>query len=415
MRSPRSLPAEHHAERFPGVMAAKHDGRVLADNGAGTQLPREALDAVARYLEHDNARKGAPFARNLRVSALIADAKDAFADLLGVPHGTIGLGLNATSIAFGLARSLAHTIRPGDRVVVTDSDHYGNVVPWSWLSRFGAEIVHVGVDAHGELNEHAFAEALGGEPVLVALPWASNGTGNVFDVARLSAAAKEAGAIVVVDGVQAAPHLRLDVPGTVDAVFFSAYKIYAPHFGAWYAHPDFARRFFTADDPLIPSAPFHWSMETGTQNHEGLAGWLGTIAYLRSIGDGNVRLAMDRIAAGERELTRYALRAFADRTERVVLYGRNSEEDRLPVFAFNVRGESPDTMACALDEALIEANVGNFYSPRLLNSLTPETSGNAVRLSFAHYNDSRDIDRCFAVIDTVIARRGHVGVIASPS
>jgi len=397
---PRS--AERHAERFPGVMAAKRDGRVLADNGAGTQLPREALDAVARYLEHDNARKGAPFARNLRVSALIADAKDAFADLLGVPHGTIGLGLNATSIAFDLARSLAHTIRPGDRVVVSDSDHYGNVVPWSWLSRFGAEVVHVGVDAHGELDERAYAEALAAEPVLVALPWASNGTGNVFDVARLSSAAKDAGAIVVVDGVQAAPHLRLDVPDAVDAAFFSAYKIYAPHFGAWYAQPDFARRFFTADDPLIPSAPFHWSMETGTQNHEGLAGWLGTIAYLRSIGDGDVRIAMDRIAAEERELTRYALRAFADRAEHVTLYGRTSERDRLPVFAFNIRNESPDTVARALDAAKIEANVGNFYSPRLLNTLAPETNGSAVRLSFAHYNDKEDIDRCFAAIDNVI-------------
>ena len=390
------------ADRFPGVVAAKRDGRVLADNGAGTQLPREALDAVAHYLEFDNARKGTPFARNLRVSALIAAAKDAFAELLGVPPGTIGLGLNATSIAFDLARSLAHTIRPGDRVVVTDSDHYGNVVPWSWLSRFGAQIVHVGVDAHGELDEHAYAEALASEPVVVALPWASNGTGNVFDIARLSAAAKDAGAIVVVDGVQAAPHLRLDVPDAVDAAFFSAYKIYAPHFGAWYAHPEFARRFFTADDRLIPSAPFHWSMETGTQNHEGLAGWLGTVAYLRTVGGGDLRVAMDRIAAGERDLTRYALRAFAERAKRITLYGRTSERDRLPVFAFNLRGESPDGVAQALDEARIEANVGNFYSPRLLNTLAPETNGSAVRLSFAHYNDIADVDRCFAAIDSII-------------
>ncbi len=386
-------------------MAAKREGRVLADNGAGTQLPREALDGVAHYLEFDNARKGTPFARNLRVSALIADAKNAFADLLGVPHGTIGLGLNATSIAFDLARSLAHTIRPGDRVVVTDADHYGNVVPWSWLSRFGAEIVHVGVDAHGELDERAYAEALDGEPVLVALPWASNGTGNVFDVARLCAAAKDAGAIVVVDGVQAAPHLRLDIPEAVDAAYFSAYKIYAPHFGAWYAHPEFARRFFTADDPLIPSAPFHWSMETGTQNHEGLAGWLGTVAYLRSIGNGDVRTAMDRIAAEEATLTRHALDGFAARAERVVLYGRTTERDRLPVFAFNVRSVSPETVASALDEARIEANVGNFYSPRLLNTLAPETNGSAVRLSFAHYNDTADIDRCFTAIDALRHRR----------
>ena len=296
-----------NSDRFPGIVAARRDGRVLADNGAGAQIPREALDAVARFLEVDNAQKGAPFARKVRTSAMIAEAKDAFADLIGVPHGTIGLGLNATSIAFDIARCLAHTIRPGDRVVVTDADHFANVVPWTWLARFGAEIERIPVDARGELDEGAYAAALAKEPVLVALPWASNATGSVFDVARLAAAAKDAGAIVAVDGVQAGPHLRIDVPEAVDALYFSCYKMYAPHFGAWYAHPEFARRFFTSDDPQIPSAPFYWSMETGNQNHEGLAGWLGTVAYLRSIGDDDVRTAMDRIAAHERAA--HALRA----------------------------------------------------------------------------------------------------------
>ncbi len=185
-----------NAERFPGVVAARRDGRVLADNGGGAQVPRECLDAVARFLEFDNAQKGAPFARRVRVADTIAAAKDAFADFIGVPRGTIGLGLNATSIAFDLARALAHTIRPGDRIVVTDSDHYANVIPWTWLRRFGAELDPIPVDAHGELDEAAYAAALARGPVLVALPWASNGTGNVFDVARLTAAAKAAGALV---------------------------------------------------------------------------------------------------------------------------------------------------------------------------------------------------------------------------
>jgi selenocysteine lyase/cysteine desulfurase len=394
--------APDHSARFPGVVAARRDGRVLADNGAGAQVPREALDAVARFLELDNANKGAPFARKLRTSAMIAEAKDAFADVIGVPHGTIGLGLNATSIAFDIARCLAHTIRPGDRIVVTDADHFANVVPWTWLARFGAEIDRIPVDARGELDEAAYASALAKEPVIVALPWASNATGSIFDVARLAAAAKEAGAIVAVDGVQAGPHLRIDVPEAVDALYFSCYKMYAPHFGAWYAHPEFARRFFTSEVPQIPSAPFYWSMETGNQNHEGLAGWLGTIDYLRSIGDGDVRIAMDRIATHERELTRSALHAFAERRDRISLYGRTSEDGRLPVFSFNLRGEAPDAVARVLDAAGIEASAGNYYSPRLLEALTPETNGIAVRFSFAHYNDIADVDRCFAALDSIV-------------
>jgi selenocysteine lyase/cysteine desulfurase len=391
-----------NAERFPGVVAARRAGRVLADNGAGAQVPRECLDAVARYLEFDNAQKGRPFVRKARVWDMVDEAKDAFADFVGVPRGTIGVGLNATSIAFDLARSLAHTIRPGDRVVVTDSDHYANVIPWRWLSRFGAEVDAIPVDARGELDEAAFAAALAREPVLVALPWASNGTGNVFDVARLAKAAKEAGALVIIDGAQAAPHLRLDIPPEADAVFFSGYKLYAPHFAAWYAHPEFARRFFTADEPTIPSAPIHWSMETGTQNHEGLAGWLGTMAYLRSVGDGDARVAMDRITAYERELTRYVCERFAERADRITLYGRGAGELRLPVFGFNVRGESPQTVALALDAANIEAGAGDYYTPRLIQTLAPETGGSAVRISFAHYSDTDDVDRCFAAIDATM-------------
>ena len=390
-----------NADRFPGVAAARRDGITLADNGGGAQVPQETLDAVARFLELHNAQKGSPFRRKAYVLEMVEQARASFAELIGVPAHTVGFGANATSIAFALARSIAHTIRPGDRVVVTDTDHYANVVPWEWLTRFGAELDRIPVDARGELDERAYAEALAREPVLVTLPWASNGSGNVFDVARLSAAAKDSGALVVVDGVQAGPHLRIDVPEAVDAMFFSGYKIYAPHFGAWYGHPEFAKRFFTADDPYLPSEPWHWSMETGTQNHEGLAGWLGTIAYLRDVGHGDVRAAMDRIAAYERELAAYVLARFAERADRVTLYGRTEPANRLAVFAFNVNGESPEAVAKHLDTHGIEASAGNYYSPRLMRTLVPEL-GAAIRLSFAHYNDTADVDRCFTALDALI-------------
>jgi selenocysteine lyase/cysteine desulfurase len=329
-------------------------------------------------------------------------ARAAYAELLGVAPETIGFGANTTSIAFDLARTLAHTIRPGDRIVVTNTDHYANVIPWTWLQRFGAEIDAIPVDARGELDEAAFADALAREPVLVALPWASNGTGNVFDVARLSAAAKDAGALVVADAVQAVPHLPLEVPDTVDAIFFSAYKVYGPHLGAFYAHPELAARFFTADDPWLPSPGFNWSMQTGTQSHEGLAGWLGTMAYLREVGGGDARRGIARIAVYEHELARYALAGFA-RRDAVRLYGRPPSEDRLPVFAFNVRGITPDALAKRLSTSGIEAAHGDYFTPRLMRTLAPETNGSAIRLSFAHYNDTAEIDRCFAALDAVIA------------
>ncbi|BDE05224.1 cysteine desulfurase-like protein [Vulcanimicrobium alpinum] len=391
-----------HIDRFPAVAAARADGRVIADNAGGTQVPRECVEAVGAYLARDNAQKGGTFARKIRTTETVERARAAYAELAGVPPETIGLGANSTTIALAMSRALASSIRPGDRIVVTDSDHYANVVPWTSLRRFGAEVDRIPVDARGELDERAFAQALAREPVLVALPWASNGTGNVFDVARLSAAAQDAGALVIADAVQAAPHVSLTIPDTLDALFFSTYKVYGPHLGVWYARPELAERFFTADEDALPSSGVHWSMETGTQSHETLAGWLGTAEYLRGIGDGSVRTAIARIDAYERELAAYARARFAERADAVTLYGRPAKEERLPVFAFNVRGVAPQTLAETLEAHGVEAALGDYYTPRLMRTLAPETNGVAVRLSFAHYNDTADIDQAFRAIDAVI-------------
>jgi cysteine desulfurase family protein (TIGR01976 family) len=390
-------------QRFPGVVAAAHAGRVLADNAAASQLPSEAIDAVGHYLTFDNAQKGSTFARAIHTSEIVEEARASFAELIGAAAADVGFGANATSIAYAFARTLAHAVRPGDRIVITESDHYANVVPWSWLQRFGAEIDVIEVDERGDFVEASIAAALEREPLLVALPWASNATGTIFDVAALAERANRAGALVVVDGVQAAPHFALTMPQHVDFAFFSAYKIFAPHFGAWYARPEVRERFFRADDPLIPSADLNWSMETGTASFEALAGWLGTVRYLRDVGAGSLGNAMHRIAAYEADLARYALAQFAERADRVVLHGAPTDRERLPVFAFNIPGEDATALSKRFDEARIETRAGDYYTPRLMRRIAHAYGDGAVRMSFAHYNTFEDLQRCFAAIDRFCA------------
>jgi cysteine desulfurase family protein (TIGR01976 family) len=389
-----------NAERFPGGIAATRDGRILFDNAAATQIPSEALAATLHYLEIDNAQKGAS-ERGARTTALVEAARSTFAELIGVAPETIGFGANATSIALAFARTIAHAIQPGDRIVITAADHYANVVPWLWLRRLGAVVEVVPVDEYGDLDEFAYGAMLGREPLLVALPWASNVTGTVYDVDALSRLAAEAGALVVVDAVQAAPHFPLTIPETVDFAFFSAYKVFAPHIGAWYARPEVIDRFFRVDDPFVPSIAINWTMETGTQSHEALAGWLGTVAYLREFGGGHLRTAMERFAAYEHDLARYVLTRFAERTDRFTLYGRGPDADRLPVFAFNLHGEAPAAVAAALEAAKIEARVGDFYAPRLMHALAHDHHAMAARLSLAHYNTCEEVDHCFGVLDRI--------------
>jgi len=392
-------------DRFPAVLAAAAHGRILADNAAGTQLPDVALERMQRYVTYDNAQKGSIFARTSATTELVAEAKASVAQLLGVDSERIGLGHNATSIALAFSRLLASRIRQGDRIVVTAADHEANVAPWMWLRRFGAQIDVVPVDAAGELDEAKLAAYLDRGPVLVALPWASNATGNVFDVPRLARLAKAARAIVVVDGVQAFPHFALELDPAIDLAFFSAYKIYAPHLGFWYASEDLLERFVRIDDADAAGGDARaWTLETGTQSHEGLAGWLGTVAYLREMAP-TPREAIERFADHEQALSAHARAAFAARPH-VRLYGRPPSASRLPVFAFNLPGVEGGALASCFDLAGIEARFGDYYAPRLMRSLAPEAGGAALRLSFAHYNSTAEIDRCFDVIDACCERSG---------
>jgi selenocysteine lyase/cysteine desulfurase len=394
-----------NGDRFPAVMAAAAHGRILADNAAGAQLPDAALERMQRYLAYDNAQRGPIFARTLATSRLVEDAKTELAALLGVPVDRVGFGQNATSLALAFSRLLATRVQRGDRIVVTSADHEANIAPWLWLRHFGAQIDIVPVDTRGDLDETKYKAFLGRGPVLVALPWASNATGTVFDLPRLARLAKNAGATVVVDGVQALPHFALDVDAAIDFAFFSAYKIYGPHVGFWYASPNVFERFINvADTEGSGGDARYWTLEAGTQSHEALAGWLGTMAYLRDVAD-SPRKAVERLADHEEALSAYARAKFAARAEHVHLYGRPAEAPRLPVFAFNVEGVPSAELAERFELAQIEARLGHYYAPRLMRAIAPEADGVAVRLSFAHYNTREEIDRCFDVIDATLGPR----------
>jgi selenocysteine lyase/cysteine desulfurase len=394
-----------NVDRFPAVMAAAAHGRILVDNAAGTQLPDLALERMQRYLAYDNAQKGAIFARSRATTDLVDEAKQEFAAMLGVPVAQVGIGLNGTSLALSFSRLIATSIQRGDRVVVTAADHEANIAPWLWLKRFGAQIDTVPVNSRGDLDEEKYRAILARAPVFVALPWASNTTGTVFDIPRLAKMAKDAGALVTVDAVQAFPHFPLEISPAIDFLFVSAYKIYAPHAGFWYVSRRALERYVQPDDANVAGGDArYWTLETGTQSYEALAGWLGTLAYLRDIAP-TPRQAMGKIALHEAELSGYARKKFADRSDRVKLYGRPAETDRLPVFTFNVLGLASEELARRLERANIEARVGDYYSPRLMAAVAGDAGGRAVRISLAHYNTNDDIDRCFDVIDSVLEDR----------
>jgi cysteine desulfurase family protein (TIGR01976 family) len=397
-------------DRFP-ALARTQDGRpvVIADAPGGSQVPDTVIEAVeARYRTGISNMDGA-FATSRETAEVVEAARRAGADLVGTSPERIVFGPNSTSLLFHLARSFARTLEPGDEVVVTRLDHDANVRPWALAARdAGAVLRWVDIDVtDATLDETSFAEALSDRTRLVAFTLASNGVGTITPAARLVASAKGAGALVAVDGVHMAQHrsIGFDELGA-DLLAVSPYKVFGPHLGMIAARPGVLDgwdpyRVRPAQD--YPS-PERW--ETGTQNHEGLAGFSAAVDYLAGVGrtlgtptaddrSAHVRAAFDVFAEHERGLARRFLEGLA-RIPPARLWGVGDIErlsERTPTFAVRLGDQHPRDTAQALGDLGIYTWDGHYYAMELFERLGLLETGGAVRIGFCHYHTPEEVDR----------------------
>jgi cysteine desulfurase family protein (TIGR01976 family) len=269
---------------FPALRRTHHGYPVAYFDGpGGTQVPQGVVDAMADYLLHHNANTHWAYPTSVETDAILADAREAVADLLGAQADEIAFGQNMTTLAFHLARALGRggggvaPFGPGDEVVVTELDHHANVAPWRTLAQECGGTVRVArLDpATGLLDWEHLAAQVGPRTRLLAVGAASNALGTAVDVARAARLARAVGALTFVDGVHAVPHQLFDVRALaaagVDFVGCSAYKFYGPHAGLLWGR---AELLAGLDVPKLAPAPSGAPerFETGTQNHEGIAG-----------------------------------------------------------------------------------------------------------------------------------------------
>ena len=310
---PQALRAE-----FP-ALARTQDGRpvVFLDGPGGTQVPQRVIDAVVGYYRESNANDGGAFATSEASDAIVAEAHQAVADLLGAASADeIKFGYNMTTLTFHVSRSIAASFAPGDEILVTTLDHEANVSPWRAIAADrGLVVKTVEIDPADCTLDLADLEAkLSARTRLVAVGYASNAVGTVNPVKRIVELAHAAGALTYIDAVHYAPHGPIDVRelGT-DFLVTSVYKWFGPHLGALYGRAEILDAL-----PAYKVRPAHDRFETGTQNFEGIAGALAAVDYLRSVGarSGSTAAAagasrrdelvgsMTAIAAYERDLSR---------------------------------------------------------------------------------------------------------------
>ena len=392
-------------DRVPARRRPADEGRpyVLADAPGGSQVPDVVIEAVAGRYRRGLSNTHGAFLTSEETDATIGEARRAAADLTGADPGEIVFGPNATTLLFHLSRSFAKILRPGDEVVLTRLDHDANVRPWALAAADAGAVVRW-VDVRDDdvtLDAASFDAALSERTRLVAFTLASNAVGTIPPAADLVRRAKDAGALVALDGVHYAQHRLLDLHGLgADVLACSPYKFFGPHLGILAVRREVLETWVPYK--LVPATdepPERW--ETGTQNHEGLAGLTAAVDYLASIGstDGARRARLvagyDAMAAHERELSGRFLAGLEEQPH-VRLWGiRDLDrlDERTPTFAVRIRSQAPVETAKALAAKGIFVWDGDYYAREIMTRLDLLETGGAVRIGFCHYHTVAEVDR----------------------
>jgi cysteine desulfurase family protein (TIGR01976 family) len=385
--------------RFP-ALRREHRGLPVAyfDGPGGTQVPTSVVEAMSDYLYHHNANTHWHYPSSEETDAIITASRASLADFLGASHSEIVFGANMTTLTFHLARALGRGWGPGDEVVVTELDHHANVAPWTALARErGLTIRTVPLVLEtGQIDWTALERALSKKTRLLAIGAASNALGTVSDVARAVRLAHLAGALTFVDAVHYAPHNLVDVRAIgCDFLACSAYKFYGPHIGILFGRQD---RLEALDAPKLAPAPdtAPERLETGTLNHEGIAGAGAAVEFLASLSPGGGRRErLTTTMAGLHERGRTLLARLWDGladTPGVTCYGPPPSEPRTPTVAFAVKGRSSDEVATALAGAGVFVSNGDFYATTVVARLGLSERG-LVRAGCACYTTLEEVDR----------------------
>jgi len=404
--------------QFPALQQRMPDGSpyIYFDGPGGTQVPQRVIEAMTDYLVKMNANKHGLFLTSQKSDAVLDAAAEAMADFLNAASPQeIAFGNNMTSLTFHLSRSIATTLQPGDEIIVTRLDHDTNVSPWLALQEKGIVIRWWDMNPENcTLDSAGLEKLLTRRTKLVAVGYASNAVGTINDVKNFAKLAHEAGAMIFVDAVHYAPHGPIDVQD-IDCDFLacSVYKFFGPHVGALYGKYPVLEKLPPYKVRPQESAPPH-KFETGTLNHEGIAGTAAAIDYLAAIGQTiginrftqfsgrrrKLKLAMHAIQMYEQELSRY-LAAELKKIAGLKIYGIVETKDfghRTPTFAIRLPHLTPQEIARRLGEQGIFVWDGNFYALEVTTRLGVEASGGLVRLGLAHYNTVAEIDGLIAAL-----------------
>ncbi|EAW7179310.1 cysteine desulfurase [Listeria monocytogenes] len=382
------------------------------DNAATSQKPKQVIEALTHYYEFDNANV------HRGVHTLAARATDAYESARGKVAKFIRarevaeiIFTRGTTSAINLVvDSYAEAnIEAGDEIVISYLEHHSNLIPWQQLAkRKGAVLKYIELEEDGTISVEQAKKAIGEKTKIVALAHVSNVLGTITPIKEIAAIAHQFGAVILVDGAQAVPHMEVDVVD-LDADFyaFSGHKMMAPTgIGALYGK----RELLDAMEPtefggeMIDFVELYdstwkelpWKFEAGTPIIGGAIALGAAIDYLAEVG-------LENIHAHEQALASYAMEEMS-KIEGITIYGPKDASKRCGLVTFNLEGAHPHDIATILDEDGVAIRAGHHCAQPLMKWLDVSSTA---RASFYIYNTKEEID---ALIDGLKLTKEYFGL-----
>jgi cysteine desulfurase family protein (TIGR01976 family) len=394
---------------------ALNDDCIYLDNAGGSQVLKRVADRIHDYLLTTSVQLGASYAQSQTASEKVLFARCSIAELINAHHDEeVVMGGSTTSLMFLLTQAILPSIREGDEIIVTDSDHEANIGGWMRLKNAGATIKIWQVNHDSLTLELADLDRLlTSRTAWVAMTHASNVLGTVNAVADVATRVHAAGARLCVDAVAYAPHRLVDVQASgADIYVFSFYKVFGPHYAVLWGKRDLLLALPTLNHHFIGPEMLPYKLQPGNVNFELSYGCAGIAEYLINIGTqlgsvGNNRqrmqTAFDHFAKHEDMLAEKLLNYLRGKKQvRIIGLDNVSNGNRMPTVSFVVANQSSEAIVRHMDKFNIGIRFGDFYAKRLIETLGLQSHGGVVRISIAHYNTAGEIDRLIQHLDEAL-------------
>ncbi|TGY42754.1 cysteine desulfurase [Clostridium sartagoforme] len=390
---------------FPTLNREKNGKRIAyLDSAATTQKPIAVIEAIKDYYEKINAN---PHRGAYELSVLATEAYDEAREKVRKFINAEGseeiiFTKNATEAFNLVAMSYGmNFINEGDEIVISIAEHHSNLIPWQQVARAkGAILKYMYTNENGELTEEEIKSKITDKTKIVAVTQVSNALGTINPVKEIAEYAHSKGAIVIVDGAQSVPHMKVDVRDiNADFLIIAGHKLLAPMgIGVLYGKKDLLEKMpplmFGGDmveyvyeqETTFNVLPYKF--EAGTQNVEAAVGLSKAIDYLNEIG-------MENIEKYEKELVSYALDKM-NKLEYVKVYGPKEVEKRGGVISFQIEGVHPHDVASIFDTFGVCIRAGNHCAQPLMRYMGINATS---RASIYLYNDKEDVDRLVEAIE----------------